>query len=81
MRDLGRAFNIVSVNHILENAIGIRNAFVLAQMFQPGFHKKGFDNPSLVSGVLEHSPHISTITPTPSTEPSTSPFTTSIKNA
>jgi hypothetical protein len=45
-----------TIDGILEHAIGIRDTFMLAQMLQPGVHKKGLHHPPFLGGVLEHPP-------------------------
>ena len=45
MRDRGCAVGVESVNRILQQAVGVRDTFVLAQVFKPGFHKKSLQHP------------------------------------
>jgi hypothetical protein len=44
------------MNLILQEAVSIRNAFVLPQMFQPRFHEECFQKPPFLGGV-ENTPH------------------------
>jgi OsmC subfamily peroxiredoxin len=46
VRDFGCALDLESVNCILQHAVSIGDAFVLAQMFEPGFHQKGLNHPT-----------------------------------
>jgi hypothetical protein len=36
VRDRGHAVGVESVNRILQHAVGVRDTFVLAQVFKPG---------------------------------------------
>src|SRR5215813_11918469 len=57
------ALRLELLNRLLQNAVSIGDPFVLAQMFEPGFHQKILDHPTLVGGVLEHTPGVGTVPP------------------
>ena len=50
------------MNRILQEAVGIRHAFMLPQMFQPRFHKECFQEPPSLGGVLECTPRVGAVT-------------------
>src|SRR2546425_7534166 len=68
VRDRGRAVGVESVNRILQHAVGVRDAFVLAQVFKPGFDEKSLQHPSFDGSVFEYSPRVRTIASTLATE-------------
>jgi hypothetical protein len=45
VRDCRCTFDLESVNSLLQDAVSIGDPFVLAQMFEPGFHQKSLDHP------------------------------------
>jgi len=49
------------VDMLLEHSIGIRHAFVLAQMFQPGFDQEGFQESQFLCSIFEDAPVISAV--------------------
>jgi hypothetical protein len=51
------------IDCILQDAVSIRNTFVLAHVLEPGIDEKGLDHPSFRSGVLKYCPGICTIAP------------------
>src|SRR5215467_11069170 len=57
------ALRLKLLNCLLQNAVSIGDPFVLAQMFEPGFHQKSLDHPTLVGGVLEHTPGVGAVSP------------------
>jgi hypothetical protein len=58
------ALGLELIDEVLQRATSLRHTFVLAQMFQPGLHKKGLHHPTLAGRVLEDAPAIGAIAPT-----------------
>jgi hypothetical protein len=56
-----RLFAEETVHPILLHTVGICHSLVLTQMLQPGFDKEGFQESSLVGGVLEHAPGVGAV--------------------
>src|SRR3954463_9457051 len=63
MCDDWRASGVKALNLILQNAIGIRDTFVLTHVIEPGFYEKRLDHTPLDAGILEHSPCVGSIAP------------------
>src|SRR5258707_11181338 len=63
VRNFRYTLDLESVNCLLQHAVSIGDPFVLAQMFEPGFHEKGLDHPAYIGGILEHAPGVSAIAP------------------
>jgi len=61
--DVGCTADLETVNCFLQHAVSIGDSFVLAQMFEPGFHQKRLNHPAFVGSVLEHAPGVSAIAP------------------
>ena len=61
VRDFRCTLDLESVNCLLQHPVSIGDAFVLAQMFKPGFHQKGLDHSAQIGGILEHAPGVSAI--------------------
>jgi hypothetical protein len=61
MCDLGRAVEMETAHAFLDQAIGIRNSLVLAQMLRPGRDVESLDDASFVGGILEYAPAIGTV--------------------
>ena len=56
MRNFGRAYSMKSRNHILQNAIGIGDALMLAKVLHPGVCQE--EEPSSFLGILEYTPSV-----------------------
>jgi hypothetical protein len=63
VRNSQRALRLELLNCLLQDAVSIDDPFMLAQMFEPAFHQKSLDHPTLVGGILEHTLRVSTIAP------------------
>lgn len=50
-----------SVHVILQDAVGVCDAFVLPEMFEPRRHLEHLDEPAGLRGVLEDVPRIGTV--------------------
>jgi hypothetical protein len=53
MRDFGYIAQVEAVHAILDDAIGIGDPFMLAQMLRPRRDEKSLDDASFVGGILE----------------------------
>src|SRR5258708_29012335 len=61
VRDLRCAVSVEPVDRILQDAVGIRDTFMLAQVLEPGLHKESFHHPSFDCSIFECSPRVGTI--------------------
>jgi hypothetical protein len=61
VRNLGRARCVETVDGILYYAVGICDAFVLTQMFEPRFQQERLDHATFLGRVFEHSPRIGAV--------------------
>lgn len=69
MRDLGFAVAMEATDRFLQRAIGVGNARVLAQMFEPRFEVESLDEVARLGGVFEHVPGIGAIAAALQAEP------------
>ena len=69
VRDFGCTLDLESVNCILQHAVSIGDTFVLAQMFEPGFHEKRLDHPAFLGGILKDAPGVGMYSMVTSTGP------------
>src|SRR5712692_5390250 len=65
MRDLRRAFNVKTVDGVLNHSIGIGDPLMLPQMFKPGFHQKYFHHSTLVGNIFINAPAKGAVAPSP----------------
>ena len=61
MRDFGRAVEMEAVHAFLDQAIGICNSLVLAQMLCPRRNEESLDDASFVGRILEYVPAIGAV--------------------
>src|SRR5579859_2639263 len=61
MRHFGRLAQMEAVDAFLDQAIGVRDPLVLAQMLHPRCDKESFDDASFIGGILEHAPAIGAV--------------------
>lgn len=61
MRYLGRAAEMKTVNRILDDAIGIGDPLMLAQVLHPGFDQERFHDAPFICSVVEDAPRISSV--------------------
>ena len=64
MRDFGRLSQMEAVHAFLQQAIGVRDPLVLAQMLHPRCDKEGLDDAPFIGSILEHVPAIGAIAAT-----------------
>ena len=62
MCDFGGAVQLETLHAFLDQAIGICNSLVLAQMLRPRRDEKSLDDASFLGGILEHAPAIGAVT-------------------
>jgi len=63
MRHFRYALRMKPMNRVLQNAVSIRNTFVLAHVLEPRLDEKGFNHPSFRSGILKYCPGICAVAP------------------
>ena len=61
MRHLGRTPDVKTRDRLLQQTVGVGDAFVLAQVLKPRLHQKRLDEPAFLGGILKHSPAIGTV--------------------
>jgi len=61
MCDFGRAVEMETVHAFLDQAVGICNSLVLAQMLRPGGDEESLDDASFADGILEYAPAIGAV--------------------
>src|SRR5205823_2758959 len=61
VRDFRRTLGLESANDVLQSAIGVGDALVLAQMLEPGVDQKRFHHPPRFGGVFEYPPGIGAV--------------------
>ena len=69
VRDFRCAPDLEPVNGLLQHAVSVGDAFVLAQMFEPGFHEKRLDHPAFLGGILKDAPGVGMYSMVTSTGP------------
>src|SRR6516225_7640586 len=61
MRNCGRAGDMETGDRVLQQAVRLGDALVLAQMLEPRRHEKCLDKAAFLCGVLEYSPSVGAI--------------------
>ena len=61
MRYLGSAAEVKTVDRVLDDPIGIGDAFMLTQVLHPGFDQERFDDMPFLGSVVEDAPRISSV--------------------
>jgi len=54
---------VKSVRRVFDCTIRIGDAFVLAQVFEPGFHKERFQQACFFASILKNAPRTGAVTP------------------
>jgi len=52
-----------SLDRLLGRPVGLGDAFVLAQVFEPGFHKERFQQACFFASILKNAPRTGAVTP------------------
>src|SRR4051812_41022551 len=63
MGDLWVALEMKALHAVLDEAIGIGDALMLAQMLEPGFDEEALDETPGLGGILEEPPGIGAVAP------------------
>lgn len=63
MRHFRCALRMKPIDYVLQNAVSIRNTFVLAHVLKPGLDEKGLNHPSFRSSILKYCPGICAVAP------------------
>src|SRR5277367_5310483 len=61
MSGLGSVADLKAAYDLLQQAVGLRHALVLSQVFEPGVRQKCFNEAPLPRGILEHTPIIGAV--------------------
>ena len=68
MRHLWIAGSVEAAYLLLDKAIGLGDALMLAQMLHPAFDEKGLDDAALLRGIFKHAPGIGAVAAPPMLE-------------